>query len=44
MNDVRRETHNGVDVRRFKVRKLPKHPQAMRVLGKVPGSLPKSFF
>lgn len=44
MNDVSRETHNGVDVRRFKVRKLPKHPQALRVLGKVPGSLPRSFF
>lgn len=43
-NSVERETHNGVDVRRFKVRRLPKHPQALRVLGKIPGQLPRSLF
>ncbi len=43
-SEVERETRNGVDIRRFKVHKLPKHPQALRILGKVPGQLPKSFF
>lgn len=42
--EVPRETRNGVDVRRFNVWRLPKHPQALRVLGKVPGLLPKSLF
>jgi glycogen(starch) synthase len=42
--DKPRETHNGVDVRRFDVRRLPKHPQALRVLGKIPGLGPRSLF
>lgn len=36
--------HNGVEIRRFKVRRLPKHPQALRVLGKIPGQVPRSLF
>lgn len=42
--DCERELHNGVDIRRFKVRRFPKHPQALRVLGKIPGLAPKSLF
>lgn len=38
------EIHNGVEIRRFRVRRLPKHPQALRVLGKIPGLAPKSLF
>jgi len=35
---------DGVEIRRFKVRRLPKHPQALRVLGKLPGLEAKSLF
>jgi glycosyltransferase involved in cell wall biosynthesis len=38
------EVKEGVNIRRFRVRRLPKHPQALRVLGKIPGLLPKSLF
>jgi len=38
------EVHNGVEVRRFNVRRLPKHPQALRVLGKMPGLAARSIF
>lgn len=38
------EVLNGVDVFRFKVRRLPKHPQVMRVLAKIPGMFFKSHF
>lgn len=39
-----REVRNGVEIERFRVRRLPKHAQALRVLGKIPGRLPKSLF
>ena len=42
--DKPREDHNGVDVRRFNVKRLPKHAQALRVLGKIPGLGPRSLF
>lgn len=42
--DREHEIHNGVEIRRFRVRRLPKHPQALRVLGKIPGLAPKSLF
>ncbi len=42
--DTPRDVHNGVEVRRFVVRRLPKHPQALRVLGKLPGLPTKSIF
>ena len=42
--DKPRETRNGVDVRRFNVKRLPKHSQALRVLGKLPGLAPRSVF
>lgn len=42
--DVPREEHEGVDIRRFKVRKLPKHPQALRILCRLPGTFFKSMF
>ncbi|PKQ28946.1 MAG: glycosyltransferase family 1 protein [Candidatus Anoxymicrobium japonicum] len=42
--DNPRETHNGVDIRRFNVKRLPKHSQALRVLGKIPGLAPRSVF
>lgn len=38
------ETHNGVAIRRFDVKRFPKHPQALRVLGKIPGLGPRSLF
>ncbi len=38
------EVHNGVEVRRFNVKRFPKHPQVLRVLGKIPGLAPKSLF
>lgn len=38
------ETRNGVAIRRFRVRKLPKQPQAQRVLSKLPGTPAKSLF
>jgi glycogen(starch) synthase len=38
------ETHNGVEIQRFKVHRFPKHPQALRVLGKIPGLAPRSLF
>jgi len=38
------EVHNGVEVARFNVRRFPKHPQALRVLGRLPGLGPKSVF
>ena len=38
------EVHNGVDVARFNVRRFPKHPQALRLMGKLPGLGPKSVF
>ena len=44
LNDITHEVHNGVDIHRFRVRRFPKHPQALRVLGKVPGLGPKSLF
>ncbi|MHB8894867.1 MAG: glycosyltransferase family 4 protein [Candidatus Geothermincolia bacterium] len=42
--DVPREEHNGVDIHRFNVKRFPKHAQALRVLGKLPGLGPKSLF
>ena len=42
--EITHEVHNGVDIRRFAVRRFPKHPQALRVLGKVPGLGPRSLF
>lgn len=42
--DVPDEVRNGVQVRRFRVRRLPKHAQAQRVLGRIPGLLPRSVF
>lgn len=39
-----RQTHNGVDIRRFGAVRLPKHSQALRVLGKIPGLKAKSIF
>jgi len=41
---VPREKHNGVDIRRFRVYKFPKHPQALRILGKIPGLTARSLF
>ncbi len=38
------EVHNGVDVVRFNVRRFPKHPQALRLLARLPGLGPKSVF
>lgn len=38
------EVHNGVEVCRFDVKRLPKHAQALRVLGKAPGLTAKSLF
>lgn len=38
------EEHNGVRIRRFDVKRLPKHAQALRVLEKIPGLGPKSVF
>jgi glycogen synthase len=38
------ETHNGVAVRRFEVKRFPRHAQALRVLGHIPGLLPRSVF
>lgn len=38
------EVHNGVSVFRFDVRRFPKHPQALRVLGRIPGLTAKSLF
>jgi glycogen(starch) synthase len=38
------ETHKGVDVVRFNVRRFPKHPQVLRVLSKLPGLGAKSTF
>jgi glycogen(starch) synthase len=35
--ETRQEVIDGVEVHRFRVRRLPKHPQALRVLGKMPG-------
>lgn len=43
-SSVPHEVRNGVEINRFRVRRLPKHPQALRVLGKIPGLLPKSVF
>jgi glycosyltransferase involved in cell wall biosynthesis len=43
-SDTPREVIDGVDVHRFKVRRLPKHPQALRVLGKIPGFFPRCQF
>lgn len=42
--DVAEEEHNGVLVKRFSVKRLPKHPQALRVLSKIPGLTAKSLF
>lgn len=42
--DREREMHNGVEIRRFKVRRLPKHAQALRVLAHIPGLAPRSLF
>ncbi|MDD5447673.1 MAG: glycosyltransferase family 4 protein [Actinomycetota bacterium] len=39
-----REKMNGVEVKRFKVRRFPKHPQVLRILGKIPGFAPRSLF
>ena len=44
LTDIYHEEHNGVDIHRFRVRRFPKHPQALRVLGKIPGLGPKSLF
>jgi glycosyltransferase involved in cell wall biosynthesis len=41
---VPREVMNGVEVRRFRVRRLPRHPQALRVLGRLPGLTCRSLF
>ncbi|MDD5748235.1 MAG: glycosyltransferase family 4 protein [Actinomycetota bacterium] len=38
------ERRNGVEIRRFKVKKFPKHPQALKVLGNIPGLGAKSLF
>ena len=38
------ETRGGVEINRFNVKRLPKHPQALKVLEKVPGLAPKSVF
>jgi glycogen synthase len=37
------ETVGGVEVRRFNVRRLPKHARALKVLEKIPGLGPKSL-
>ena len=42
--ETRHEVMDGVEVNRFTVWRLPKHPQALRVLGKIPGFLPKNLF
>jgi glycosyltransferase involved in cell wall biosynthesis len=42
--ETRHEVIDGVEVNRFSVWRLPKHPQALRVLGKIPGFLPKNLF
>ncbi|MBN2169058.1 MAG: glycosyltransferase family 4 protein [Actinobacteria bacterium] len=42
--EIPREEHNGVDIHRFKVHRFPKHAQVLRVLGKIPGLMPKSNF
>lgn len=42
--DTLQENINGVKVRRFKVRRFPKHPQVLRILGKIPGLAPRSLF
>ena len=38
------EWHNGVEIRRFKVRHLPMHPRAMRALSLLPSDTVKSLF
>ncbi len=38
------EVHNGVSVHRFDVKRFPRHAQALRVLGKLPGLTAKSLF
>lgn len=38
------DVHNGVEIRRFPVRRFPKHAQVLRVLGKIPGLAPRSLF
>ncbi|MBK5092850.1 MAG: glycosyltransferase family 4 protein [Actinobacteria bacterium] len=43
-SETRHEVIDGVDVNRFRVRRLPKQPQALRVLGKLPGFFPKCQF
>jgi len=42
--DIPRDEHNGVHVRRFNVRRFPKHAQALRILDKIPGLTAKSLF
>lgn len=42
--DVTGEERNGVLIQRFRIRRFPKHPQALRVLGKIPGLYPRSQF
>jgi len=37
------EMKNGVEIRRFKVRKIPKHPIAQKFLSKIPGTVTKSL-
>ncbi len=41
---VPRESHEGVRIERFAVRRFPKHPQALRVLSRLPGFTLKSLF
>lgn len=42
--DVASEEHNGVKIQRFNVKRFPKHAQALRALGKIPGLAAKSLF
>lgn len=41
---VRAEEHEKVRIERFPVRRFPKHPHALRLLGLIPGTAAKSIF
>ncbi len=42
--DIPEDVHNDVRIQRFEVMRFPKHAQALRVLGKLPGTTAKSLF
>ena len=42
--DIAEDVHNDVRIQRFEVMRFPKHAQALRVLGKLPGMTAKSLF